>query len=49
MNRSIESTWVRRRSSVRCSSWVSGVRNSPVSIFSRSQVRWRCEAMCSIS
>ena len=49
MKRSSESTWVSRRSSVRCSSLVSGVRNVPDSIFSRSHVRWRCDAMCSIS
>ena len=31
------------------SSAASGLRKAPVSIFSRSQTRWRCEAMCSIS
>ncbi len=49
MKRSSESTIVRRRSSAVASSLVSGLRNVPVSIFSRSQVRWRCEEMCSIS
>ena len=49
MKRSSESTWVRRRSSARFSSAVSGVRYSPDSIFSRSHTRWRCVAMCSIS
>ena len=49
MKRSSESTWVRRRSSATFSSGPSGLRYAPVSIFSRSQTRWRCEAMCSIS
>ena len=49
MKRSSESTWVSRRSSAFSSWLVSGVRNAPDSIFSRSQVRWRWEAMCSIS
>ena len=49
MKRSSESTWVSRRSSAFSSWLVSGARKAPDSIFSRSQVRWRCEAMCSIS
>ena len=38
MKRSRASTSTRRLSSARCSSWVSGLRNSPRSIFSRSHV-----------
>ena len=49
MKRSSESTWVSRRSSAMFSSALNGFRYAPVSIFSRSQTRWRCEAMCSIS
>ena len=49
MKRSSESTWVRRRSSLRFSSADSGARKVADSIFSRSHMRWRCEAMCSIS
>ena len=49
MKRSSESTFVSRRSSAFFSSLVSGWRYSPDSICSRSQMRWRCEAMCSIS
>jgi hypothetical protein len=48
MKRSSESTIVRRRSSAVASSLVSGLRKAPVSIFSRSQVRWRCEEKFSI-
>ena len=49
MKRSSASTSMSRLSSAFCSSALSGVRNSPDSITARSQVRWRCEAMCSIS
>ncbi len=49
MKRSSESTCVSRRSSLRFSSADSGARKAPDSIFSRSHMRWRCEAMCSIS
>ena len=49
MNRSNASTSVRRLSSAFCSSVVSGLRNVPDSIASRSHSRWRCDAMCSIS
>ena len=49
MKRSSESTSVSRRSSLRFSSADSGARKAPDSIFSRSHMRWRCEAMCSIS
>ena len=49
MNRSNASTSVSRRSSSLDSSLVSGSRNVPDSIASRSHSRWRLEAMCSIS
>jgi hypothetical protein len=49
MKRSSESTCVSRRSSRRFSSAESGARKAPDSIFSRSHMRWRCDAMCSIS
>ena len=49
MKRSIASTSISRRSSVVFSSAPSGRRNAPDSIFSRSQTRWRWDAMCSIS
>ncbi len=49
MNRSSASTSVSRLSSAFCSSFVSGLRNVPDSIASRSHSRCECEAMCSIS
>ena len=49
MKRSSASTSMSRLSSAFCSSGLSGARNSPDSIFARSHVRWRWEAMCSIS
>ncbi len=49
MKRSSASTSTSRLSSVLRSSLVSGWRNAPDSMCSRSHTRWRCEAMCSIS
>ena len=49
MKRSKESTSVSRRSSALLSSWLSGLRKAPDSIFSRSHTRWRWLEMCSIS
>ena len=49
MKRSSESTWVSRRSSALRLVVGERRRYAPDSIFSRSHMRWRCEAMCSIS
>ncbi|CAB4928727.1 unannotated protein [freshwater metagenome] len=49
MNRSKVSTWIRRPSRLFLLSGESGLRNSPDSIFSRSQTRCSFSEMCSTS